>query len=330
MNTAAAIRTLPAGLLFAFMCSCSDRQSTLDPTGEEAQSIHTLFLVMTSGAVVIWLLVVGLMLHAMRTHRRPHREEGSQALILWGGAVFPSVVLLALLTYVLWLMPNIRPWFESSAAGPRIEVTGEQYWWRVRYLDSEGKPLFETANEVRLPAGQETVFVLRARDVIHSFWIPSLGGKMDMIPGRTNSLSLKPTRPGAYRGPCAEFCGTSHTLMAITAVVIDRPDYDAWIAARMNRTSVPGSEGAALFVKHGCPACHAIDGTDARGRIGPDLTALAERETIGAGTLANTPENIARFIRNPAAIKPGATMPAFDMLPPAEVDALAAWLGGLE
>jgi cytochrome c oxidase subunit 2 len=285
---------------------------------------------MASGAAIIWLIVMGLMVHAFRGGRKQHPQEGSQALILWGGAVLPSALLLLLLGYALWLMPNVRPWFGGGDATPRIEVTGEQYWWRVRYLDAEGKLLFETANELRLPLGEPTTFALRTRDVIHSFWIPALGGKMDMIPGRTNHLTLTPARAGLYRGPCAEFCGTSHALMNMAATVMEKPRFEAWAAARRTGGAPQPAEGARLFVRHGCPACHAVDGmADARGTIGPNLTALGERQTIGAGTLRNTRENLALFIRDPKAIKPGATMPAFDMLPQAEIDVMAAWLGGL-
>ena len=234
-----------------------------------------------------------------------------------------------MLGYTLWLMPGMRPWIDGAAAAARIEVTGEQYWWRIRYLDRQGGLLFETANELRMPLGEATVFSLRAGDVIHSFWLPALGGKMDMIPGRVNHLTLTPTRPGVYRGPCAEFCGTSHALMTITATVVEKREFEAWLAARLRRDGAGDGQGAALFVKHGCPACHSVDGiAEARGTIGPNLTAFSERQTIGAGALKNTRENLARFIRDPAAVKPGATMPAFDMLPQTEIDAIAGWLGG--
>ncbi|MDB5550477.1 MAG: Cytochrome c oxidase, subunit [Rhizobium sp.] len=325
------IRTIYSGVIVIFLSACADQRSALNPAGEEAQSVYILFLTMAVGAAVIWLIVISLVIHAFRASRRRHQREASQALILWGGAVFPSIVLLLLLVYTLWLMPNIRPWFDEAENRPRIEITGEQYWWRIRYLDSGGALLFETANELRLPLGEPTAFSLLARDVIHSFWIPALGGKMDMIPGRINRLALTPTRPGIYRGPCAEFCGTSHALMNVTAKVVEKQEFEVWLAARRTRSAPERSDGARLFVRHGCPACHAVDGmAEARGAIGPNLTALGERLTIGAGTLKNTKENLALFIRDPAAIKPGATMPAFDMLPPAEIDAIAAWLGGLE
>jgi cytochrome c oxidase subunit 2 len=286
---------------------------------------------MVIGASAIWVGVVALMVHSFRAGRRPHPREASHTLIIWGGVVFPTVTLLLLLGYALWLMPNIRPWAEADGGGVRIEVTGEQYWWRIRYLDDQGKLLFETANELILPLDKPTTFSLLARDVIHSFWIPALGGKMDMIPGRRNQLTLTPTRPGIYRGPCAEFCGTSHALMTVTARVVAQPEFDAWLTARRQRPAIVQDEGARLFVRHGCPACHAVDGmAEAIGAIGPNLTAFGDRLKVGAGAIENTPENIARFIADPDAIKPGATMPAFSMLPPAEIDAMAAWLGGLK
>ena len=324
------MRTISPGVIVILLSSCAGRQSALDPAGEEAKSIYLLFITMAAVAAVIWLVVIAMMIYAFRESRRPHQRESSQALILWGGAILPSVVLLLLLGYTLWLMPNIRPWFDRSD-NARIEITGEQYWWRIRYFDAQGGLLFETANELRLPLNEPTTLTLLSRDVIHSFWIPALGGKMDMIPGRSNRLTLTPTRPGVYRGPCAEFCGTSHALMNITVTVAEGPDFESWIAGRGERPARTQDEGAKLFVKHGCPACHAVDDLpDARGTIGPNLTALGERLTIGAGTLDNTREKIALFIRNPAAVKPGATMPAFDMLPAGEIAVIAAWLGDLK
>ena len=152
-----------------------------------------------------------------------------------------------------------------------------------------------------------------------------------MIPGRTKRLILTPTRTGMYRGPCAEFCGTSHALMNVMATVMEKPQFEDWVAVRRAPAQSTRDAGARLFIKHGCPACHAVEGLEAmQGRVGPNLTALAERQTIGAGTLKNTSGNLILFIRNPAAVKPGATMPAFDMLPREEIAAIAAWLGDLK
>ncbi len=284
---------------------------------------------MLAGAVVIWAGVAGLLFYAAR-QKRGHSEKGAGQLILWGGAIFPTVVLAALLSYTVWLMPNVRPWFQGEEGRMRIEVTGEQFWWRVRYLEEGGNVAFETANEVRLPIGERVVFSLKTPDVIHSFWIPVLGGKMDMIPGRENRLTLLAEKPGTYRGVCAEFCGASHALMAFTVHAVEKPAFETWMTARRASSGAQDAEGLALFLKHGCSACHAISGTEAQGRIGPDLTAFGERGSVAAGTLPNLEEHIARFIRDPDRIKPKVLMPHFSMLPEAETDRIAAYLKGLK
>lgn len=282
---------------------------------------------MVIGGVLVWLAVVGLLLHAARRRETSWTDEQAGRLILFGGVAFPVAVLLALLAYAVWLMPVIRPWFTQQAPQPEmIEVTGEQFWWRIRYPAVDGMPAFATANELRLPLGERVAFSLKAADVIHSFWIPVLGGKMDMIPGRTNTSSLLPTRTGVYRAPCAEFCGTSHALMAFSVIVMEPADYVAWRRAQAVGNGMRGSEGERLFAFHGCAGCHGIRGMTQAASLGPDLTFFGQRQTVGAGALANTVENVTRFIRNPDAVKPGAKMPAFGMLPDAEITAIADYL----
>lgn len=313
------------------LSGCSGVQSALDPAGEEAAAIYRLLLVMVVGGVLIWLAVVGLLLHAARKRQAPWSEKAAGRLIVWGGVAFPLAVLLALLSYAVWLMPAIRPWLERHAHAPKmIEVTGEQFWWRIRYPATDGLPAFETANELRLSIGERVAFSLKAADVIHSFWIPVLGGKMDMIPGRTNTLSLLPTKAGVFRAPCAEFCGTSHTLMAFSVIVMEQADYAAWRSAQAVGNRAGGGEGEQLFTRHGCAGCHGVRGVTPATSLGPDLTLFGQRQTVGAGALANTAENVARFIRDPAAVKPGAKMPAFDMLPESDIAAIADYLAGLK
>lgn len=286
---------------------------------------------MVIGGALVWLAVVGLLLHAARRRKAPWTEEQASRVILFGGVAFPVVVLLALLAYAVWLMPVIRPWFTQQAPQPEmIEVTGEQFWWRIRYPAVDSMPAFETANELRLPVGERVAFSLEAADVIHSFWIPVLGGKMDMIPGRANTSSLLPTKTGVFRAPCAEFCGTSHALMAFSVIVMEPADYLAWRRAQVAGNGTRGSEGERLFAFHGCAGCHGIRGMTQAASLGPDLTFFGQRQTVGAGTLANTVENVTRFIRNPDAVKPGAKMPAFDMLPDTDIAAIADYLMGLK
>ncbi|MBB4351178.1 cytochrome c oxidase subunit II [Aliirhizobium cellulosilyticum] len=315
-------------LLVFLLTSCSGNHSALDPAGPEAVNVAQLFFVMLAGGVVIWLGLVAALIYAARK-KREHSEESAGRVILWGGAVIPTIILCALLSYGMWLMPAIRPWVPDDQQVRRIEVTGEQFWWRVRYLNETGEVMFETANEVRIPVGQPAHFSLKAADVIHSFWVPSLGGKMDMIPGRTNPLTLTADREGTYRGVCAEFCGESHALMAFTVRAVAPDEHDAWLAKRIASTP-HNAEGLAVFLNNGCGACHAVSGTAANGRIGPDLTAFGERSTLAAGTLPHTAEDIASFIAYPGEIKPGVKMPHFGMLPEDDIKTIAAFLKELK
>jgi cytochrome c oxidase subunit 2 len=321
-----AARTSPL-LVLLISAGCGGMQSTLDPAGIEAGLVRTLFLVMAIAGGLIWFGVMATLFAAMLRVRRSS-EQTAGRFILWGGAVFPAVMLFALLTYALWLMPTLRPVAAAGdAADLRIEVTGRQYWWQVVY-HHRGVQI-AAANEVRLPVGRRVEFSLKSDDVIHSFWIPSLGGKMDMIPGRENRLSLIAEKTGVFRGACAEFCGTSHAFMALTAVAMEPDAFDAWLVAEAEASIDVEGDGSELFLRHGCGACHRVAGTDAVGAVGPDLSHLGSRRMLAAGIIANTEDNIAGFIANPAAIKPGAAMPAFAMLPPQDIRAIAAWLKGL-
>lgn len=322
-------RAIPACCLFPF-AACSGAQSALDPAGEEAAQVATLFWAMAAAGLAIWLIVVATLVYATRSNRSPFGEAAAGRLILWGGALFPSAVLILLLGFALWLMPTLRPWNADAAEGTLgIEVTGKQFWWRVVYRAPDEDPVV-SANEIRLPVGRRVTLTLKSDDVIHSFWIPALAGKMDMIPGRTNRLSLAATKPGVYRGACAEYCGTSHALMALPAIAMPPGEFRAWLDGQAAPAGTGHGRGAKLFMSNGCGACHRIDGTEAQGSIGPDLSHIGSRRTVGAGIMPNTAENIARFIAAPDAIKPGAKMPAFGMLPPGDLQAMADYLKDLQ
>jgi cytochrome c oxidase subunit 2 len=312
------------------LASCNGHQSALDPAGEESEAVYRLFVVMVIGGAAIWLAVTALSFHAARHQQESWTTEKAGALIVWGGVAFPIVVLLLLLGYAVWLMPLLRPWNPVAEKSGVIEVTGEQFWWRIRYPAVDDQPAFETANEIRLPVGQPATFSLNATDVIHSFWIPALGGKMDMIPGRTNFLTLTPTRTGVYRAPCAEFCGASHAYMAFSVVVMKEEAFDAWRGRQIEGHASIADKGRQLIRRHGCLGCHSLRGVEIAGATAPDLTLMGARQSIGAGTLANTPENIARFIRSPSSVKPGAKMPDFDMLPQDDIAEVSRYLGGLK
>ncbi len=313
------------------LSACAGPQSALAPAGRDAGAFFDLFGVMLAGAVILWVAVNGLMFYVTRLNRTAMSGRLAQTLIMGGGIALPTVLLAGLLGYGLSIMPDQRA---PGAEGLRVEVTGHEWWWQVDYWPDGAAAPVASANEVVLPAGRRTEIVLRADEVIHSFWIPALGGKTDMIPGRVNRMSLHPEVPGVYRGQCAEFCGESHALMALNAVVLSPEDHAAWLAAEAAPAGpVAGAaadRGRAVFLREGCGACHAVRGTAAAGRVGPDLTHLGSRTSLAAGILPVTAEAIARWVRDPEEIKPGAQMPGYDHLSGPDLAALGIWLEGLK
>lgn len=326
-----ALRARLALVPCALVAGCAGPQSALNPAGRGAERIADLFWVMLIGAGVIWVLVIGLAVYLTVFHRKAHELVLARALIVGGGVALPTTVLLALLAYGLYLMPGLRGPAEDVTL--RIAVSGERWWWRVHYLGPDGDTI-ASANEIRLPAGERVEFALSSPDVIHSFWLPTLGGKVDMIPGRVNRMLLEPTEPGTYRGACAEFCGESHALMSFSVVVMEPAAFRTWLAHAAEPAAAPATalaeRGQALFLANGCGACHSVRGTPARGEVGPDLTHVGGRESLAAGILPNEREAFVRWIAHPEAIKPGVRMPGFGMLPQEDLRAIAAYLDGLQ
>src|SRR5687767_7322663 len=274
------------GSISVFLLSltgCSGPQSGLDPAGLGADRIATLFWWMTAGALLVWGAVIWLAVSAIRGRVSQHTERQARLYVIGGGAILPTVVLTGLLLYGLGIMPELLA--PAPAGSLKITVTGEQWWWRVRYHFSEQSAV-ELANEIRLPVGEAVEFELDSPDVIHSFWIPSLGGKMDMIPGRTTRLKLRPTRSGVFRGVCAEYCGTAHALMSFFVVVEEKDEFARWLDHQAQPARPPtldlALQGQQLFLANGCGACHAVRGTLADGVIGPDLTHVGARLSVGA------------------------------------------------
>jgi cytochrome c oxidase subunit 2 len=311
---------------------CEGVQSVLHPAGPDAQDIALLAWVLFGGGGAVFalvLLAIGLAILRPATFRG---ERTTRRLIVGGGVVFPIVTLSALLTWGLLLSGTTA---RGGAGAPlRIEVTGEQFWWRVHYLDDAGAIVLATANELRLPAGVPIELALKSQDVIHSFWLPSLAGKLDMIPGRVNRLRFSAARPGVYRGQCAEYCGAQHAQMAFFALVEERGAFDRWLAAQRAPAAEPASavlaEGRRLFAASGCGACHAIRGTAAAGRLGPDLTHVGGRRSIAAGMLPNNVGTLAGWIASAQHLKPGSRMPSFDIFTGPELRAIAAYLESLK
>jgi len=314
--------------------ACSGPQSALSPAGKEAERIAELFWWMTAGGLVIWVAVVGISLYTTLGKSRPYSRSGAtKVLIIGGGALLPTLILGLLLAYGLSLLPELVA--PAPNGSLRIAVSGEQWWWRVSYLrPGEDAATVELANEIRLPVGEPVDFRLESPDVIHSFWIPALGGKIDMIPGRVTRLALTPTKTGVFRGTCAEYCGTSHALMSFDVVVEEKETFDRWLARQQAPALPPtgslATRGQVLFLANGCGACHTIRGTPANGIVGPDLTHFGSRLSVGAGILPNSPEALLRWIAHTEQLKPGVLMPSFDMLPKEELEAMTAYLEGLK
>ena len=230
-----------------------------------------------------------------------------------GGGLLPIVVLLVVMGLAIRTDQQSND-LHPAANQPTIEIIGHQWWWEVHYTDQN----FDTANEIHIPVGQPVTILLTSADVIHSFWVPELHSKLDMIPGQTNTMTLQADQPGVYRGQCAEFCGAQHANMAFL-VIAEKPDaYQAWLADQLKSSVQPqqGSieqQGQQAFLGSACTYCHTIRGTNASGKVGPDLTHIASRMTVGSALLPNSRGNLAGWIMNSQALKPGNHMPPMDL-----------------
>ena len=319
------MRWLPAiGLSLPTAALAQEQHSALATHGDAASQIATLTWVLFSLAGFVFALVAAATWIALAGPARLRALLASRQTIVIAGFVFPVIVLTVLLFTGLRLTAALT----SDAADPlKISVRGEQWWWRVSYgLPDGGR--FESANEIRIPVGKAVQFELTSADVIHSFWIPSLAGKMDMIPGRVTSLRLSAERPGIYRGICAEYCGGPHAWMALSVIAVPQAEFDDWLRNTTQPASLNTSQrqGGELFMRAGCGGCHTIAGTEANGSIGPALTRLGTRRMLAAGALPMSEHNIARFITHGPKIKPGNKMPPFRMFSAAELNALSAYL----
>lgn len=256
------------------------------------------------------------------------REAVPQALVVIFGIAIPIVILVSLFgvadVYLVQKTAAPRP----SQTGLTVHVIGHQWWWEVRYPGTDAV----TANEIHIPTGTRVNVVATTADVIHSFWVPQLARKIDEVPGRNNRVMLYASRPGRFRGQCAEFCGFQHANMSLFVVAQPRAAFNAWLA-RMETpapapTSAVAQTGERAFMTNQCASCHEIRGTNARGLVGPDLTHLATRRTLAAALIRNTPAELRAWIADPQAIKPGSRMPDLG-LSPTEYDQIAAYLDGL-
>jgi cytochrome c oxidase subunit 2 len=323
-----------AALLLAALavggCAWDVPHSTLQARSDLARDILGLYALITWAAIGIATVVCVVLAWVLLRYRGrpgapvPRQTRGHTALEI-GWTLAPALVLLVI------AVPTIQVVFRTQGAATpgalEVVVRGWQWWWEFRYPELG----VVTANELHLPAGRPAVLRLEGTDVIHSFWVPQLGGKRDVIPGRTNQITLTPDTPGVYPGQCAEFCGASHANMRMLVIVHPPEDFERWVAGQRAPAREPAGEaaaGKAVYTRSACVGCHTIRGVSA-GVVGPDLTHFGSRRTVGAGLLPATPDNVAAWVRNPEAIKPGVKMPAL-ALSEAEARALAAYLLSLE
>ena len=337
--TAVHIIALPA-----LLAGCGGPQSATDPASPQAGTISGLWWIHLAVACAVFAIVMAFLLLSVRPRRvnqpdltpntNPNPRAERRLIVFIGGAVVITIVILfaLLVTDVL----TTRSLASLSSVGTNalsIQITGRQWWWEVQYTDPVPSNYVTTANELHLPAGKPVMFRLVSPDVIHSFWIPNLHGKKDLIPGLPATNWVRATRPGTYRGQCAEFCGYQHAQMRLAVTVEPEDKFNEWLNSQKQQAAEPQTEsqkrGQQIFLKTTCVMCHSIQGTEAFGRIGPDLTHIASRPWLGAGARPNTPANRAAWIQNAQHIKPGIRMPQHN-LSPEDLQALLSYLDTLK
>ena len=325
-------------LLCLLLAGCSGWQSSLDPHSVLAEHLANLFWFFVATCTVVWLLVAAALFRVLRqaspTGGRPDEDTPAQfrrKTIVISALVGATVVILTIFTMVSFYATRGITWHDANTI--TVKITGHQWWWEIEYQNEDPQQIFHTANEIHIPVGRPVTLDLEAGDVIHSFWVPNLMGKQDLIPGRKNYLTIQADKPGLYRGQCAEFCGLEHAHMAILVFAQSQADFEQWRRHQLTLAQMPGAPqrlaGMQVFMTHPCRSCHTIAGTDAGARVGPNLTHFGGRATIGAGVLRNTPLQLETWLRDPQAIKPGVIMPKVP-LSPTERGQLVDYLEGLK
>lgn len=334
----AALTALAAALVCGPI-GCADSPSIFRTAGPPADQIARLGWLFTIVAAAVTVIVTGVLLAALYRRRPDHTHTvesaaDSRGPIRWiviGGIVLPAIILAVCFVFTLLTQSAVaRP---PSPPVAILQVTAHRWWWEVRYVGAGPDETVVTANELHIPVGRPVRVELVSDDVVHSFWVPELAGKTDVIPGQDNSMWMQADRPGTYRGECAEYCGLQHAHMDFVVVADAPADFAAWLTDQRAMAVPPAdpvaAAGLGVFEHSACAACHAIRGTDMLGRVGPDLTHLASRHTIAAGTLLNTRGNLAGWVVNAQSLKPGSGMPNIP-LSGRDLQALVAYLETLK
>jgi cytochrome c oxidase subunit 2 len=327
-------RLLLLGLLaVTLLAGCGGNQNTVSPASPQEGAIATLWWVMLVGAsigfgIILTLLTLGWVRRNRSNLPFGIGERGGTRIVLGLGVATPVALLSALFVWSdVYVINKTQP-ARASTTAMTVKVIGRQWFWEFRYANGA-----VMANELHLPVHTRVNVEGRTADVIHSFWVPELNRKIDLIPGRTNRVTLDADRTGVFRGQCAEFCGLQHANMTVLVFVQSETQFRAWLANQAKQARSPASadarRGEEVFSSENCSGCHRIRGTDAHGQIGPDLTHVGSRTTLAAATISNTPESLSAWIRDPQHFKPGNKMPKLDLTDD-EIRALTAYLEGLK
>lgn len=313
----------------------ADPPSPMLPASTEATIIRDLYTIVFWVAVGVFVIVEGLLVYSVIRFRRREPDEipvqlhGSTPVeVAW--TIAPAIIVAVLM---LLTLRSMRDLYQIPQGTINVKVVGHQWWWEFQYPDLG----ITTANELHIPVGEMVKLELdgkaKGADVIHSFWVPELGGKTDVIPGHTNYTAIQATKAGVYHGQCAEFCGAQHALMRIKVIASPQAEFQQWVQAQQAAAAAPANDaarqGQQVFLRSACVGCHTIQGTAAQGTIGPNLTHFASRRTFAGASFENTPENLAAWIDNPPALKPGTLMPKVG-LSQEEIQQVVAYLLSLK
>jgi cytochrome c oxidase subunit 2 len=317
-------RALPlSALLAAITVHAADFQSALQPAGPQAEHIHKLWHLTLGICAFVFAAVLAALFIAI--WRAPRGDAATAPDVGTLSRPEPRLlrnVTLALGVSIALLFVLIIADYRTDRALLRlplsdavhIEMTAHQWWWEARYQDADASKIFNTANELHVPVGRPVIITLKSADVIHTFWLPNLHGKKDMIPGRTSLIQFRADKAGTWRGQCAEFCGFEHAFMAFQVVAEPNERYESWADAQRREASnvlnASESRGRQVFMERSCVMCHTIQGTGANASFGPDLTHVASRGILAAGAIPNERQHLAAWITSPQTVKPGANMPA--------------------
>jgi cytochrome c oxidase subunit II len=297
------------------LTGCGGNQSALDVHGASAVHLKHLIVGIVAVCSAIWMIVMIVLIWALSRSKadwpRPNPEGERRLTTAVTAAVGMTVIIITGLTIASFT--TTRALSEAEPGDLTIRINGQQWWWQITYIDPDPARSFDTANEIHVPVGRNVRLQLEAGDVIHSFWVPSLAGKQDLIPGRVNELTIRADRAGVYRGQCAEFCGLQHSHMAVLVIAESAADYEDWMSAQRQQAAASSNQeaeaGKAVFMSKPCASCHTVRGTDASGSTGPDLTHVGSRQTIAAGLFDTTRGSLAAWIADPQTLKPGNNMP---------------------